>query len=101
MESVMSTDTKQIDVARVAKLARISLSDAEIALFQKQMEHIVGYVQKVGEADISGVEPTAHGMPVTNVFRKDEQRQSLPREVVLANAPSTRDDQFVVPKIVE
>ncbi len=90
-----------IDVAYVARLARIHLDDAEKATFQRQLEDIVSYVRKVQELDVSGVEPTAHGIPVCNVFRRDEIRQGLQRAEVLSNAPSQRDDQFAVPKIIE
>ena len=91
----------EIDVGYVARLARLQLDDAEKAKFQQQLESIVSYVRKVGELDVSGVEPTAHGIPVQNVFRKDEVRQGLPRSEVMSNAPVQRDDQFIVPKIVE
>lgn len=93
--------TERIDVAYVAYLARLKLSEEETGLFQSQLEDIVGYVNKVRELDVSGVQPTAHGIPVENVLRKDEPGESLPREVALKNAPAQRDNQFLVSKIVE
>lgn len=90
-----------IDVAYVARLARLQLSEEERRAFQEQLQDIVGYVRKVQELDVSSVEPMSHGIPVNNVFRTDEPVDGLPRETVLANAPAHRDGQFTVPKIVE
>lgn len=92
---------KTIDVEYVAELARLHLSEAEKTEFQAQLEDIVAYVEKVSELDVSGVEPTAHGIPVENIFREDEGKESLPAEQVLANAPRQRNGHFEVPKIVE
>ena len=91
----------KIDVAYVAKLARLKLSEDETAMFQTQLQDIVGYVRKVMELDVAGVEPMAHGVPMQNVLRKDEVRDGLTLDSVMLNAPVKRDDQFVVPKIVE
>ncbi len=92
---------KKIDVEYVARLARLSLTDAERQEFQEQMEDIVAYVEKVGELDVSGVDPTAHGIPVQNVFRKDETGESLPAGQALANAPRERNGHYEVPRILE
>jgi len=91
----------RIDVAYVANLARLKLSADETSMFQNQLQDIVGYVRKVMELDVTGVEPMAHGVPMQNVLRRDEARDGLTIESVLLNAPAKRDDQFVVPKIVE
>jgi len=90
-----------IDVAYVARLARLKLNEDETRLFQAQLEDIVGYVRKVQELNVAGVEPMSHGIPVRNVMRKDEPRDGLAREEALANAPLKRDNLFIVPKIVE
>ena len=90
-----------IDVPYVAKLARLNLTPEETALFQAQLRNIVGYVRKVQELDVSGVEPMAHGIPMRNITRSDVPRDGLPREEAMANAPVKRDEMFVVPKIVE
>ncbi len=92
---------KKIDVRYVANLARIKLSDEEVETFQGQLEQIVEYVEKIGELDVSGIEPTSHAHPVQNVFRKDAVTESLARADVMANAPEQTDEQFKVPKIVE
>ncbi len=91
----------KIDVRYVAHLARLHLSDAEAVRFQGQLEQILQYVKELQELDVSGVEPTAHAVPVQNVFRADEPRPGLDHAQAMANAPLARNDQFVVPKIIE
>ena len=91
----------KIDVAYVAELARLELSDDEKAVFQPQLESIVGYVEKISEVDVSGVEPMMHGRDIANALREDAVRPSLPVETALANAPKRIGDEFLLPKIVE
>jgi aspartyl-tRNA(Asn)/glutamyl-tRNA(Gln) amidotransferase subunit C len=90
-----------IDVAYVAKLARMNLTEEEAAVFQRQLEDIVGYVRKISELDLEGIEPTSHPVAMQNVMRADEVRSGLDRAAVLANAPRRHENQFLVPKIVE
>ena len=101
MTAKYSASADKIDVRYVAHLARLYLSDEEAELFQGQLEQILQYVEELSELDVEGVEPTAHAIPVQNVFRKDEVKPSADREAVLENAPSERGGQFVVPKIIE
>ena len=89
------------DIAYVAHLARLELSDAEKAKLSAQLAGILDYVAKLNEVDVTGIEPTAHAIPLTNVLRKDEPRPSIDRERILKNAPETARDLFIVPKIVE
>ncbi|MFC1453496.1 Asp-tRNA(Asn)/Glu-tRNA(Gln) amidotransferase subunit GatC, partial [Verrucomicrobiota bacterium] len=96
-----SRDVDKIDVAYVARLARLDLTDDERRVFQEQLDHIVGYMRKIRELDLSGIEPTSHAHPVQNVFREDETRPGLPREEAMDNAPASADGQFIVPKILE
>ena len=91
----------KIDVAYVAELARLELSAEEKALFQPQLESIVGYVDKISEVDVEGVEPMMHGRALSNALREDVVRPSLPVETALANAPARTGDEFLLPKIVE
>ena len=91
----------KIDVAYVANLARLELTDEEKATFQPQLETIVKYVEKIAAVDVAGVEPMMHGRPLVNAFRKDVVRPSLDREIALANAPAKVGDEFLLPKIVE
>jgi aspartyl-tRNA(Asn)/glutamyl-tRNA(Gln) amidotransferase subunit C len=101
MSENYSQTAKQIDVRYVAHLARLHLTDDEVGRFQGQLEQVLGYVKELDKLDVEGVEPTAHAMPVNNVFRKDETKPCMDREKALVNAPLERHGQFVVPKIVE
>ena len=91
----------KIDVAYVANLARLELTDEEKATFQSQLETIVQYVEKISAVDVEGVEPMMHGRPLVNAFREDVVKPSLDREAALANAPAKVGDEFLLPKIVE
>ena len=90
-----------IDVKYVAHLARLSLSAEEEQKIGAQLSNILGYIEKLKEVDVTGVEPTAHAFPLVNVTRPDEVRPSLSNEDALRNAPSTANGLFMVPKIVE
>lgn len=96
----MATIDREV-VERVAHMARLALTEEEIALFQAQLGSILEYAQAVNELDTEGVEPTAHAVAVTNVLRDDAVRPSLPKEAVLANAPDAQDGCFRVPRIME
>ncbi len=88
-------------VKKVAHLARLKLSDAELDLFTTQLGQVLGYVELLNELDTSAVEPMAHVADIANVFRDDELRPSLPRAAALSNAPKTDGKYFVVPQILE
>ena len=97
----MKTDCDDIiDVEYVARLARLYLSEEEKRLFQQQLSDIVRYVREIEQVDVDNVEPTVHAVPVHNMFRADECRKGLEREVVLANAPEHDDQQVIVPRMV-
>ena len=91
----------EIDVKYVAHLARLELSPEEEQQFGEQLGHVLGYVEKLKELDVTQVEPTAHALPRENVTRADETRPSLPPAAALRNAPAQAGGLFVVPKIVE
>jgi aspartyl-tRNA(Asn)/glutamyl-tRNA(Gln) amidotransferase subunit C len=91
----------EIDVAYVAKLARLDLSDAETGLFQKQLGEVLKYAEKLREVDVSHVEAAAHAIPVFNVFREDEPRDWFTAEEALSNAPRKANNLFIVTKVVE
>jgi aspartyl-tRNA(Asn)/glutamyl-tRNA(Gln) amidotransferase subunit C len=88
------------DVAHVAGLARLHLSDEELDLFTGQLASVLDHAADVASLDLAGVEPTAHPLPVSNVFRSDEVRPSLDRDELLAQAPSVEDHRFRVPRIL-
>ncbi|MFT4218598.1 MAG: Asp-tRNA(Asn)/Glu-tRNA(Gln) amidotransferase subunit GatC [Micropruina sp.] len=88
------------EVARLAALARVELSDDELATLAPQLDVILDAVAQVREVAGEDVPPMSHALPLTNVFRADEVRPSLPVEAVLAGAPSVEDDRFRVPRIL-
>ncbi len=90
-----------IDVKYVAHLARLSLSPEEETKIGAQLAGVLGYIEKLKEVDVTGVEPTAHAFPLVNVTRRDEVRPSMSQEDALRNAPSQANGLFLVPKIVE
>ena len=85
------------EVLHVARLARLALTDDEVARFQEQLSAILEAVGKVSELDLADVEPTAHPLDLVNVFDEDEPRPSLPVEEALTNALERDRDFFVVP----
>ena len=89
------------DIKYVAHLARLKLSPEEETQLGAQLGNILGYIEKLKEVDVTGVEPTAHAFPMVNVFRPDETRPSLSNEDALRNAPKKANGLFVVPKVVE
>ena len=91
----------RIDIARICELAHFDISSEEMSQFQGQLEHILGYVAKLKELNLDGIEPTLYGQPVTNVFREDVTEPSLDPADVIANAPESIGGEFKVPKIVE
>jgi aspartyl-tRNA(Asn)/glutamyl-tRNA(Gln) amidotransferase subunit C len=90
-----------IDVKYVAHLARLALTPEEERKIGAQLGAILGYIEKLKEVDVSGVEPTAHAFPLVNVTRADEVRPSISNEDALRNAPAQANGLFIVPKIVE
>jgi aspartyl-tRNA(Asn)/glutamyl-tRNA(Gln) amidotransferase subunit C len=88
------------DVAHLARLARLAVTDDELDLFAEQLDVILGSVARVSEVAAADIPPTSHAVPMTNVFRPDQVRPSLPRDAVLAGAPAVEDDKFRVPRIL-
>jgi aspartyl-tRNA(Asn)/glutamyl-tRNA(Gln) amidotransferase subunit C len=91
----------EIDVKYVAHLARLALTPDEEKKLASQLGNILGYIEKLKELDVAGVEPTAHAVPMVNVTRPDEIQPSLPHDEALRNAPAQANGLFIVPKIVE
>jgi aspartyl-tRNA(Asn)/glutamyl-tRNA(Gln) amidotransferase subunit C len=88
------------DARKVAKLARLALSEEHLERLTPQLESILEYVAKIGEADVAGVEPMAHATPLHNVLREDGVGAVLPLEKVLQNAPEMDGPFFKVPKVL-
>ena len=96
----MSEETS-MDIDYVANLARIELSPQEKEKFQGQLGDVLKYFEKLQEVDVEGVEPTAHAFPRFNVWDEDQSVDGFTAEEALSNAPKARNDQVVVPKVVE
>jgi len=94
----MKITTKE--VAYVANLARLSLSDEEVQAMTVQLDRILSYVDKLNELDTEKVRPMTHAFAVNNAFREDGVRPSLPREEALRNGPQQNGEAFVVPKVL-
>lgn len=84
-------------VLHVAKLARLALSEDEVGRMSQELSAVLDHIEKIGELELAGVEPTSHVIDVVNALRPDEPRPSLPRETALASAPEAIDGGFGVP----
>ena len=93
--------TADLNIDRLATLARLALSPAEKERFAAQLGDVLSHIEKLNTIDVTGVEPMAHAFPVTNVWRNDEATPGLSVEETLRNAPARRGDQFSVPRVVE
>ncbi|MHC4424730.1 MAG: Asp-tRNA(Asn)/Glu-tRNA(Gln) amidotransferase subunit GatC [Planctomycetota bacterium] len=97
----MAKKLDEAQVRKVARLSRLELSEAEVEEFTGQLSAILDYVEKMNELDTDNVEPLAHCLPISNVFRQDCVRESLGTQKTLANAPQRDGDFFKVPKILD
>ncbi len=96
----MASSLRREDVAKVAKLARLTLSEAELDEFTAQLGQVLEHANDIAALDLEGVVATAHPFGLINVVRADERRASLARDDVLAMAPDTQDGRFAVPRIM-
>jgi aspartyl-tRNA(Asn)/glutamyl-tRNA(Gln) amidotransferase subunit C len=96
----MSRRISTEDVAHVAQLARLRLTDAELQQFTAQLAAVLDHARDVEALDTAGVPPTAHPLPIQNVLRDDVVEPCLDRSEVLAAAPSVELDRFRVPRIL-
>ena len=84
-------------VLHVARLARLELTDDEVARMSEELSAVLDHIEKIGELELDGVPPTTHVVEVSNALRPDVVEPSLPREVALSNAPAVGDGGFRVP----
>ncbi|GAA2603456.1 Asp-tRNA(Asn)/Glu-tRNA(Gln) amidotransferase subunit GatC [Dactylosporangium fulvum] len=96
----MATISRE-EVAHLARLARLAVTDEELGTFAGQLDVILQAVAQVGEVAAADVPPTSHSVPLTNVFRDDVVVPCLPREDALAGAPDAEDNRFRVPRILD
>lgn len=88
-------------VAHVARLARLAFTDEELDRFTRQLSQILEHAEQVSALATTDVPPTAHPLPLRNVFRPDEVGECLPQEKALSTAPEVEQDRFRVPRIIE
>lgn len=91
----------EVDIDKLAMLSRIQLTDEEKEAFSGQLADIIGFFRKLQEVDVSGITPMAHPFEVDAPLREDDPGEPWTAERSLANAPAARNDQVVVPKVVE
>ncbi len=89
------------DVRYIAALARINLSDDEIAPLAKDLENILGYIGQLEELDVAAVKPTSHVLPLQNVYRSDVLKPSLSQDEALSIAVAKHNGAFKVPQIID
>ena len=97
----MSDSEQEIDIDYVAKLSRIELSSEEKELFSAQLGDVIEYFKKIDAVDVEGVEPMAHAFPHYNIWDEDEVIEGMGPEKALENAPAKRENQVIVPKVIE
>jgi aspartyl-tRNA(Asn)/glutamyl-tRNA(Gln) amidotransferase subunit C len=89
------------DLENVAVLSRLRVPEDEQETYIQQMDAILTYMDNLAEVDTENVKPTTYALPMSNVFREDEVKPSLPREAALSNAPLQENGYFKVPKVLE
>ncbi len=88
------------EIAHVASLARLHMSQEEAGAMAQQLDEILTYVAKLNELDTEGIIPTTHAISIVNAFREDEVKPSLSRDEALANGPGQNGEAFVVPRVI-
>jgi aspartyl-tRNA(Asn)/glutamyl-tRNA(Gln) amidotransferase subunit C len=89
------------EVAHVAALAHLTIDEAEVDGFARNLGDVLAYAKSVSRVDTTGVSPTAHAVEICNAFRQDEVAGHLDAQSTMANAPECEDGSFVVPKVIE
>lgn len=88
------------EIEHVAHLARLNLSEEELAKMTVQLDNILSYVDKLEELDTSGIEPTTHAFSISNAFREDQVKKSLSQEESLKNCQQKNNEAFIVPRVI-
>jgi aspartyl-tRNA(Asn)/glutamyl-tRNA(Gln) amidotransferase subunit C len=89
------------EVAHLARLSRLAVTDDELDTFSGQLDVILQSIARIGEVTAADIPPTSHSVPLTNVLREDVVRPCLTREDALAGAPDVAEDRFRVPRILD
>jgi aspartyl-tRNA(Asn)/glutamyl-tRNA(Gln) amidotransferase subunit C len=93
--------SSSLEIKKIASLSRLALSSEEEAMYASQLGQILGYIEKLNALDTTGIEPTAHPAPVTDITRPDTARPGLGPEALLPNAPKQAQGQVQVPRVVD
>lgn len=101
IQEYMFMTLKKDEINKVAHLARFELSSEELDSLTRDMNSIIGYIDKLAELETENVEPTSHAVPVTNAFRDDTLNKYFSLEKGLSNAPDSEDGCFKVPKVID
>ena len=94
-------ESHEIDVAHVARLARLNLTADEAEVFQRQLARVLDYAEKLRTADVSQLDTAGESEALFDVLREDEARPGFTAAEALSNAPRQANDLFIVPKVVE
>lgn len=89
------------DVRKIAVLARLKFNEEQMNKFAAQMNDILGYVEQLNELSTDKVNPTAHILPLKNIFREDCVTNGAPSKIIFSNAPKEEENQFKVPQVIE
>ncbi|MDR3317764.1 MAG: Asp-tRNA(Asn)/Glu-tRNA(Gln) amidotransferase subunit GatC [Puniceicoccales bacterium] len=92
---------EHIDIDHIAMLCRIALTEEERKTIPGQLDTMLAYMQQLNEVDIQNVEPTLHALAINNVLREDQPGDNFSVEAALMNVPEQRNNQIIVPRIVE
>jgi aspartyl-tRNA(Asn)/glutamyl-tRNA(Gln) amidotransferase subunit C len=92
---------EHIDIDHIAMLCRIALSDEERKTLPRQIDTMLAHMQQLKEVDIQGIAPSLHALEISNVLRPDKLGENFSAEIALMNAPEQKNNQIVVPRIVE
>jgi aspartyl-tRNA(Asn)/glutamyl-tRNA(Gln) amidotransferase subunit C len=89
------------DIKHLTRLSKLHFNQVEAGYYVQDLKRIIEYVEKLNEIDLEEITPTAHILPIKNVFREDEVKQSMAVSEILKNAPDAQEDCFHVPQVVE
>lgn len=94
-------EIKREEIEHIANLSMLNLSEEEITRYTKDMEELVGFADKINGVDTESLEESAFALDATNVFRKDEVRESFDRELLFSNAPNSNGEAYSLPSMID
>ena len=94
-------EIRREEIEHIANLSMLNLSEEDITKYTKDMEELVGFANKINEVNTESIEESAFALEATNIFRKDEVRESFDRELLLSNAPNSNGEAYSLPSMME